>query len=324
MKTISTIATGALALVAINSPLHADTFGSGANTFTIDFANIGNPGNADDAGAGGGIYSLPYGGVSYLYRMGVAEVPQDWITKATNLGLTNVVAGPWAGNQPATDMTWYEAAAFVNFLNVSTGHVAAYQLNAANTALTLWSSAQAWQAGGENLFRNKDAYYFLPSEDEWYKAAHHQNDGITSNYWDYATGSNSIPDGIDFGGDTTFDAVFLQGANQGQPNGVTNVGLASSYGTFGQNGNVLEWVESADDGLNDSPSENRIFRGGTWSYDEGSLRSSTRNTIIPSDTAAILGFRVASVPEPTSTMLLIGAGLIWIARRSRGEGPSKI
>lgn len=41
--------------------------------------------------------------------------------------------------------------------------------------------------------RHKDAYYFLPSEDEWNKAAYHQNDGVTANYWDYATGSNSIP-----------------------------------------------------------------------------------------------------------------------------------
>jgi hypothetical protein len=30
----------------------ADTFGSGANAFTIGFVDIGNPGNADDAGAG--------------------------------------------------------------------------------------------------------------------------------------------------------------------------------------------------------------------------------------------------------------------------------
>ena len=31
---------------------HADVFGSGANTLTLDFVNIGNAGNADDAGAG--------------------------------------------------------------------------------------------------------------------------------------------------------------------------------------------------------------------------------------------------------------------------------
>jgi len=35
-----------------------------------------------------------------------------------------------------------------------------------------------WQAGGENLFLET---YYLPSEDEWYKAAYHKNDGVAAN-----------------------------------------------------------------------------------------------------------------------------------------------
>lgn len=177
MKSIATLAACGLAVATVHPTLRADTFGSGANTFTIDFVNVGNAGNTDDAGAGGGIYSSPYGGVSYNYRIGTYEITQDAITKATNLGLTNVTAGAWTGSQPAANMTWYEAAAFVNFLNTSTGHQAAYQIDAGGTALTLWSSGEAWQAGGENLYRHKEAYYFLPSEDEWYKAAFHKNNG---------------------------------------------------------------------------------------------------------------------------------------------------
>ena len=96
---------GVLALTITSA--HAVTFGSGANSLTIDFVNVGNAGNADDAGAGGGIYSSPYGGVSYTYRMGLTEAAQDWITKATNLGMTNVAAGDWSASQPATSMTWY-------------------------------------------------------------------------------------------------------------------------------------------------------------------------------------------------------------------------
>jgi hypothetical protein len=307
---------GVLALTITSA--HADTFGSGGNAFTIDFVNIGNAGNANDAGAGGGIYSTPYGGVSYDYRMGVVEVSQDWITKATNLGMTNVTAGAWTGSQPAAFMTWYEAAAFVNWLNTSTGHQAAYQLNGANTALTLWTSGQAWQAGGENLYRHKDAYYFLPSENEWYKAAFHKNDGVTANYWDYATGSNSIPDGIDFSGDTAFDAVFNQGFNQGAPNAVTNVGLASAYGTFGQGGNVWEWQESALDGINDSSPEERLTRGGSWGVTENHLRSTRRLAMEPFDEFDIIGLRVASVvPEPTSALLLLGSGAMLLLRRRR-------
>lgn len=69
------------------------TFGSGVNAFGIDFVTIANPGKGDDAGDGGGIYSTPFGGVPYVFQMAVTEVPQDWITKATNLGMTNVTAG---------------------------------------------------------------------------------------------------------------------------------------------------------------------------------------------------------------------------------------
>src|SRR6476619_6689754 len=90
-------ALGVMAFGVNLTTAHADTFGSGDNAFTIDFVDIGNAGNADDAGAGGGSYSSPYGGVSYGYRMGVTEVAQDWITNATNLGMTNVMAGAWTG-----------------------------------------------------------------------------------------------------------------------------------------------------------------------------------------------------------------------------------
>ena len=79
MKTQTILRAGILALLTVTSA-HADTFGSGGNAFTIDFVTIGNPGNADDAGAGGGIYSTPYGGVAYDFNMGVTEVSQDtWI-----------------------------------------------------------------------------------------------------------------------------------------------------------------------------------------------------------------------------------------------------
>ena len=264
------------ALLSVPSA-QADTFGSGGNAFTIDFAPIGNAGNADDAGAGGGLYSSPYGGVPYAYRMGTLEISQDAITKATAGGLAGVGAGPWTGNQPAANMTWFEAAAFVNFLNTSTGHQAAYNLTGV-TSLTLWDGpTQAWQLGGQNLYRHRDAYYFLPSEDEWYKAAYHQNTGVNANYWDYATGSNTIPTAVASG--TGAGTAVYNG--QPAPAAVDNNGGVSAYGTRGQNGNVWEWNESALDGLNDSSSEFRAIRGGVWDDSEFFLRSSDRGVLRP-------------------------------------------
>jgi hypothetical protein len=290
----------------------ADTFGTGANGFTLDFVGVGNAGNGNDEGAGGGSYSSPYGGVAYDYRMGKYEISQAAINAAVAGGLTGMTAGDWSGNQPSASINWYQAAAFTNWLNTSTGHQAAYQLNPALTALTLWSSAEAWQVGGENLYRNKNAYYFLPSENEWYKAAYQKNDGVTANYWDYATGSNTAPIAVGSGtgaGTAVYDAVASV------PAGVANAGGLSAYGTMGQGGNVWEWMETAADGINNSSSESRGFRGGGWDSAESLLRSSFRDGSSPTYSDFNLGFRVASVPEPSAAVWMISAGMLALARR---------
>ena len=307
----------------------SDSFGSGANAFTIDFVSVLNAGNADDAGAGGGLFSSPHGGVLTDYRMGKFEISQDQIDKATASGLANVIAGAHTGAEPAANITWYEAAAFVNWLNTSTNHQAAYNLSSP-TALTLWSSSDAWDndpgTGVDlNLYRHKAAYYFLPSEDEWYKAAYHQNDGMTANYWDFATGSNSAPAQELTGASLAGSAVY-DGAASGIPADPAEVNLAgglSPYGTIGQNGNVFEWQESAFKEPNDFPSEARVFRGGFWGSSEDGLRSSARVKSGPALSYNNVGFRVASVPaivpEPSAMLFGAGLGLLCVLRRRRAS-----
>jgi sulfatase modifying factor 1 len=173
---------------SIQASAHADTFGTTGNEFTIDFVTVGNTGNAAD--------TTGFGAVPYEYRMGTYEISQDAIDKATASGMANVVAGAWTGNQPAANISWYEAAAFVNFLNTSSGKTAAYNLSWSGTAwsMTLQSSSNAWTLGGTNLYRNKNAFYFLPSENEWYKAAYYNAAG--TNYFLYPTASSSIPTAV--------------------------------------------------------------------------------------------------------------------------------
>lgn len=317
VKTIKTLtAVAALGMMATGSAqiTTTDTFGSGANTFTIDFVTVGNAGNGNDAGAGGGSYSSPYGGVDYVYRISTYAISQNDIATATAAGLANVTAGAWTGDRPAANISWYEAAAFVNWLNTSNGHQAAYNLtfdSDSGWSMTLWSSEEAWQLGGENLYRHKDAYYFLPSEDEWYKAAFHQNDGVTANYWDYATGSNTAPTPV-AGGTASGTAVYN---GQSGPADVHLAGGLSPYGTMGQNGNVWEWSESASDGINNSSSESRAIRGGGWVSPGFGLRSSSRSNFGPTFEFGYIGFRVASVPEPSVALLVLMAGGAWLLRR---------
>ncbi len=329
MKTGLTLA-GMLAIFALAA--RADTFGLPGNEFTIDFVNVGNAGNSDDAGAGGGLYFSSYGGVRYPYRIGVYEVPQSAIDKAAASGMTNVVSDAWIGNQPAGNIRWYDAAAFVNWLNVSTGHPPAYKMTFLGSwSMELWSPAESWDndpgPGVElNRYRHKDAWYFIPSEDEWYKAAFHKNDGVTANYWDYATASNEIPDGMDFSGDPQYDAIFEQGFIQWIPFGITHVGVASAYGTFGQNGHLWEWFESAFDGSNDDPSEVRGVRGGDLDSSEYFQRSDLRRADPPGGSYAHIGLRIASlakdtdgdgVPDPYET----GTGA-FISPNNTGTSPA--
>ncbi len=280
------------------------TFGRGDDAFNIDFLTIGNAGNAAD--------TTGYGAVPYEYRMGKYEITQDAIDKATASGMANVTAGAWSGNQPAATISWYEAAAFVNWLNTSTGKQAAYNLTFSGTwSMALWSSEQAWTAGGTNLYRNKDAFYFLPSESEWYKAEYYNPGG--SNYFLYPTASDSAPTAVASGTDAG-TAVYNNAASV--PAIVESAGGLSPYGTMGQGGNVWEWNESAFDGTNSSSSEFRAIRGGGWFSSEFDLRSSVRIDFGPTYEVNFIGFRVASaasveaIPEPgtwAAAVLLAGA-----------------
>jgi sulfatase modifying factor 1 len=297
-------------ITTLISPLHADTFGTGANQFTIDFTTIGNPGNSIDTTSGWGA-----GGVSYSYRIGTYSISQNQIDAATASGLLNVTAGAWIGDQPAANISWYGAAAFVNWLNTSTGNQAAYKLSYADGAwsMSLWESFDPGY-NSFNQYRNANAYYFLPSMDEWYKAAYGKSDG--SGYYLYTTGSDTAPTAVP-SGTAPGTAVYNQPYNQG-PASVYEAGGLSSYGTMGQGGNVGQWMETQWQGNNTRPSDPRGYPAGAWVGSVDYLKSSFHNYTgeVDSPSYSSIGFRVASVPEP-STYALIGIGVVALLIVSR-------
>ncbi|MBE7501627.1 MAG: SUMF1/EgtB/PvdO family nonheme iron enzyme [Verrucomicrobiales bacterium] len=279
-------------------PLTADSFGQGENAFTLPFVTIGDPGNPDDpffTSTPGGL-----GGVGYVYRIAKYETADGIVNQANvagDLGITTsdpaYTPPSWGPNKPATHMTWYEAARFVNWLNTSTGHHPAYRFDDQGV-WQLWSPAEAWQWDGENLYRHKAAFYFLPSADEWHKAAYY--DG--SRYWRFPTGSDSRPQPVS-GGTEPGTAVYGQPYEAG-PADVDNAGGLSPYGTMGQGGNMWEWNESALDGTNDSTTEYIQIRGGRWISGFTALRANGTDPYSPwggrNDSTS---FRVAArVPLP--------------------------
>jgi formylglycine-generating enzyme required for sulfatase activity len=330
----------------------ASCFTCGANeaiaAIAIDTVPIGNPGNVNDPATGN-----LYGGVPYNYRMGKYDVTIGQYTAflnavaatdtynlynpsmATNLNIAGISQSCIAGscsysvigspNHPITYVSWGDAARFSNWLHngqptgvesSGTTETGAYTLNGAVTIDALQAIA-----------RNGGAKWFIPTENEWYKAAFY--DPAAGHYWIYATGSNmtptsapagSTPNTANFHGDITGFAVTGSTSYSSTQNYLTDVGAytasASPYGTFDQDGNVFQWNEAVVGG------SFRGMRGGDWGDDSFHLSSSYRVINYPKLEDRLFGFRLATVPEPVTGLLAIlacGCGLIWRTLRWCGE-----
>ena len=152
-----------------------------------------------------------------------------------------------------------------------------------------------------SVLRNVTASVFVPSENEWYKAAYY--DPIAGLYYDYPTGTNEVTGCVAPGADTGNSANC-----SGAGSVLTNVGAYSlsdsPSGTFDQGGNVWEWHEQI------KFTSARGLRGGDWYYDAGYLAagySGYGNPLAPGENNDI-GFRVASIPEPSTGQCEVDLG----------------
>ncbi len=86
------------------------------------------------------------------------------------------------GNKPVNYVSWLAAARYCNWLHNNYGdtETGAYTL----TNYTLGDPLPA---------RNTAAKYFVPTENEWYKAAYYKAAGAQTGYWRYATQSDAQP-----------------------------------------------------------------------------------------------------------------------------------
>ncbi len=255
----------------------------------MDFVTIGNAENAAD--------TTGFGAVSSNYRIGKYEVTNaQWNAFTAAVGAPtgnpgeayNLNAQFTGAQQPTNNVSWYEAAQFCNYLTSGNKSLGAYLLGT-DGSITVDRTAAISAYG---------TAYVIPTEDEWYKAAYFKPNG--SGYSLYANGTNTAPiAGVQ---SNYIDAI-------GMP-WVVGTGTVEQNGTFDMMGNVWEWNET----LWTSP--RRGLRGSAFDNGVDPLAASYRNAFSSDWEYHGTGFRVASVPEPASA-LLIGAGFFFARIRQR-------
>ncbi len=322
----------ALAVAAVSFALAAPI----AHAVTIDMVTVGDPNNtADDTG---------YGAVADAYRIGKYEVTIQQYTDFLNavassdpyslynplMGTDLNIAGisragsdgsyeysvinnfGVSGNRPITWVSWFDAARFANWMHNGQGtgstETGAYTLVGGQTS-------------GIAPARNPGAQIYIPTENEWYKAAYYKGSGTNAGYWDYATQSDTAPGNTI--GSVANQANYYAGdyavtQDEGYytlQNYLTDVdafsGSVSAYGTFDQSGNVFGWNDL--DGLAATGSF-RGLRGGSWeNTDAFDLSSSFRLELSPSFEGNNVGFRLASPvsgPSPVPEIDPAGMGSV--------------
>jgi len=341
-----------------------------AHATTILTVPVGNPGNPADMRFVS-TYGIGFGSVRYHFNIGKYEVTNAQYSDFLNAvdptganalalysgGMSSDARGgilfnggaaesskystkPGRENNPVAFVSWYDAVRFANWLNNGQGGPGTTEYG----AYTLLGGTPT-PSNGDSVTRNPGAVWFLPSEDEWYKAAYHKNDGVTGNYWSFPFSSDNVsysdqppgtssPDqaktanyyktdnvanGYNDGYAATGSTTFVSAQNY-----LTDVGAyplsSSPYGTYDQGGNVIEWNERL------STSQNppfRGFRGGSWggemkSFTELSIRAGSRGSGRPDfDQGNEFGFRVATVPEPSTICILAMTGIAISSRHTR-------
>jgi formylglycine-generating enzyme len=324
-----------------------------ASAVTIGTVPVGNAGNAsdpDDGNDASGVQNL--GAVAYAYRIGTTEVTNAQYAAFLNakaasdpFSLYNTLMGDDArggiarggsdgsysytvrtnmGNKPVNFVSWHDALRFANWLHNGQGTG-----DTETGAYTLLGGTPT-PSNDMNITRNPGAMWFLPSEDEWYKAAYYDPTlgGGSGGYWDFPTRSNSPPTPAtansvgDISNPGANVANYNEAADWNSLDGnVTTVGSAgplseSYYGTSDQGGSLFEWNELFVD--DDFGGYYRGFRGGAWNGNFFPVFATDGAYMSPSAEFSDLGFRVAMIPEPSTLALgAVGALGIYVFARKR-------
>ncbi|MSR25811.1 MAG: PEP-CTERM sorting domain-containing protein [Planctomycetaceae bacterium] len=338
-----------------------------AGAVSIDMVTVGNAGNGTDTS--GRPNTFGFGSVAYDYQIGKYNVTIGQYTEflnavaktdfhtssgplyapemGTDLNIAGISRTGSSGsytysllgspNRPITYVTWWSAAKFSNWM--ANGQPTGAQTsqtteNGAYNVEGLWAYAVAKNATNPNT--GAAPTFFIPNENEWYKAAYYSpslNDGA-GGYYAYATQSNTAPGNVVgsspnqanyFNGVYSVTQSFYHEWQNYVSYGGAYSNSGSFYGTFDQSGNVYQWND-----LDGAYGPDRGLRGGGWANDAFSISSSSNGSRSTELGNASIGFRLASptvffgVPEIdpnglSAVLGLLAGGLGLLERRRYGR-----
>jgi formylglycine-generating enzyme required for sulfatase activity len=165
--------------------------------------------------------------------------------------------GQSSSRRAILNISWFSAARFANWLH-----------NGANKTSSTETGAYTLNGATSGVFtKNADAKWWIPSENEWYKAAYYDpTKSGTNKYWKYPTRSDSLPVAEPFPGGA--NSANYDSPDSLEGHRVTPVGAyaasVSYYGTYDQAGLMWEWNDAVYTDYEDKPLT-RGMRGGSWS-----------------------------------------------------------
>ncbi len=319
---------GALALPARAQPGMPPDYG-------LDFVTIGAPGNRPTIPSE--VPSLPYlrvGSVGSEYRLMRTEVtvgqffefaeqyvrwhPEAvWGNELTGRyipigGPGRIYLPPWAVDKPHA-MSWRMAARFANWLhNGKVDEPWAFESGAYDTS-TFTTNAKGW--GLHQLKHSPGAKYWIPSQDEWIKAAFYDPNRYgpgAGGYWRYPHRSNEVPvSGVPWNGGQTNAGLWMP--PEYEPMDVKSYpAVLSPWDLMDLSGGESEWTETAraDPG-------NRTVLGSDYGHSIYFLIDRPDGLFIGLPVGSITGLRLASaVPAPSAFALALCAVIPIHRRRS--------
>jgi formylglycine-generating enzyme required for sulfatase activity len=226
----------------------------------------------------------------HLYSTNMSVDVHGGIERSGSPGEYTYAVKPGQGHRPVVWVDFHDALRFCNWLHNGQPVGAQDRSSTEDGAYTMTPEGEA----ANTIARNPQARFWLPNDDEWYKAAYHQpgvDGGDIGNYWLYPTRSLDAPFSELPPGDANSANVCCETDRTSTDVGAY-VNAPSYYGTFDQGGNVQEWTEEI------IYVTNRRLRGGSWNYNEFYTQSTDFEFDTTDYDGDAIGFRVAGAAKP--------------------------